>query len=468
MPSRIAALAAGLTGGLVVGGLVIALTARDEPLEPVRTTTIGRAERSARDLPPRASLWATRREVLSRGIGSDLYPPRFSQNDAGVRVLSDQRETRGSYVDRLLTSAGPRVVRGLLVDRPVVYGRDRIAMLVTRVVRHRRGRERSQLVVLLGRTDGRVQRELVIATAGEMRPHFLGVSPRGDIAVMWAQCTTADACLDAERLRVAVRRAGRGTFGRPFELDRGPESDERSDTTMAFNTRGELVVAYVGTRGRVQARVQRPGGAFGPARSLGEQDGALDLDAAMTARGRILVAWSTQDGGFEIGHPPRVQAVFGSASSGRFGPDVHLLDPGPRPGDFNPEQIPEASVTATLAPDGSATLAWNQTNGVSIATSNHDGHLRPSTRLTSDRGGYPGVQTADDGRTLMVWHTRGQIFARLRAPGATAFGPIERVARTKDASGLDLRFDANTHRPVVSWIRAEGHNRFAFLSATRP
>lgn len=216
----------------------------------------------------------------------------------------------------------------------------------------------------------------------------MAVSPRGDIAVIWTGCPRTEPCEGRQDVLVAVLPVGANRFEAPFR-PLAHFDEEVPSWTPQFNARGDLVIAYVGDNGRVDLRVRRAGTDFGPQRTLGRQDGETSPQVAFDDRGRIAVLWTTQDGGEETELPLRVQAVVGSAFTGKLR-DVQVLDPGPPPGgDYGSYGVSglaiDSGMRASLDPSGRATAIWGQVTGVFASTSDRDGAFKPPTRITPAR-----------------------------------------------------------------------------------
>lgn len=263
--------------------------------------------------------------------------------------------------------------------------------------------------------------------------------------------------------------AGATRFDAPVRL-RAHFVDEVLAWAPRFNARGDLVIAYVGDNGHVDLRVRRAGGNFGPEHTLGEQDGQTSPTVAFDDRGKIAVAWTTQDGGEETELPMRVQACIGSASDGTFGA-VQVLDPGPPPGDYGDYGVSglavDSGMDVSLDARGRATVIWGQVTGLFASTSSAQGAFQPPERITQVRDPVWDTATSRDGSTIIAWASRRRIHARLRRAGAPGFGPVELVAKATPLTSVSTAFDSQTQRAVLRWSNERRDRRAVLVQATR-
>jgi len=194
----------------------------------------------------------------------------------------------------------------------------------------------------------------------------------------------------------------------------------------------------------------------------------------------MLVAWGTQDLGEEANTPWIVRAAQRPAGPRTFGATQDL-----ERGDGRQARVferPAGRVAATLAPDGTATVAWSGITGARfpsfparVATAGSS--LRFASPQTLSPNAAVGDVTSDEqGRTLVVWvtlpeagnnQTTSQVFASLRAAGAATFATPEQLSPDERADLPRAAFDSKTNRPTVVWITRTGHVPQQLRVATR-
>jgi hypothetical protein len=412
---------------LVTAGVLVAALLHDGSSPPHAGTTTLRAK---------GSPWVTRRVALGRYAGAAL-----------AYLGADESGTRPT--------------------RPLLVGGDRVAVAV---------RARSRLSFLVaGLADGRVQERSSLITANEkIIPRAVAFGGRGAAAVAYSQCRATGACA----LMLATRPVRGAPFGRPQRVFTGgyddPAGADYHDAALAFGPGGELVIAYADDGGHIQVRLRTAGRRLGRPRSLGPQFGSSRIVAASNARGDILVAWATQDGGIETELPLRVNAVFGSVGSARFGRD-QLVDRGVRPraayGDPSALQA-EGGLDAALGPDGSAVISWERPTGLYAAATGPARRFGAAQKLGDDDMSSPHVAAASGGGALVTWNAeQGSLLAAMRPPGAARFGALERIpggGLSQPLYAIRPALDPHGRRAQVSWLRAErSGTRVARLTATR-
>src|SRR5919201_1459067 len=158
------------------------------------------------------------------------------------------------------------------------------------------------------RGDVRPAHRLVTATL-IARPS-LAVDARGDAVAAWSEYLppkSRRALWGSFRVRVAFRRAGHG-FAAPVTLfvTQALDFEHNGAVTAAISADGKSLVVFPdaheprhGERRTVYAWVGTRRGGFGPTMKVGPQSGFADVAATVTAQGRAVVAWGTQDGGEE-------------------------------------------------------------------------------------------------------------------------------------------------------------------------
>ena len=301
--------------------------------------------------------------------------------------------------------------------------------------------DRVRLSVSLATTSGQVGAAHPLGTVARGDPVAVAAGPDGRLAVAWidAPGDLGPGRPRPSHLRLAVRPAA-GAFGPARRLAAvGGGTDAIG---LAVGRAGRTVVAFFRERRsrhvirEVVAAVAPPRHRLGPFRVIGHHGGIGTLRAAITGRGRVAVAWGTQDGGEEADQPYQTYAAL-AGPDGRFAAPQRL-DPG-----AGYERAPSPPVIAA-APDGTVTFAWSNvaaghglplTYPVRVATAPPGARFGRATQLAPD-GAIGDVAVARDGTTLVTWATGGygaeHVQAALRAPGDSAFGPVEPV------SGVDV------------------------------
>ncbi|HEV7806897.1 MAG TPA: hypothetical protein VGO80_13830, partial [Solirubrobacteraceae bacterium] len=296
-----------------------------------------------------------------------------------------------------------------------------------------------------------------LATRADRTDAAIAASDRGDVAAAWVEHLRG-----RDHLVVALRRPGQ-PFGRPSVI---VGSGLVSSPAIAWSALGDLLVAYqrspsVASR-RVEARVRRAGHGWGRPLRLGASSGFSVISAAASARGRMVVAWGTQDGGEEAGTPWIVRAAMRPAGASGFRAAQVLEVSEGR------DERPAGPVAAAMSPDGTATVAWS---GIDGARFPHTFPVRVATAGSSLRFGAAqtlapnaaigGVAVDRRGTAIVVWATLSipgvnqitqQVFASLRAPGAAAFAASEAVSAAERAELPRAAFDPVTGRPAVVWV----------------
>jgi hypothetical protein len=277
-----------------------------------------------------------------------------------------------------------------------------------------------------------------------------------------------------DHLVAALRRSNQ-PFSRPAVII---GSGFMSSPAVTWSAGSDLLFAYqrIARRGRpterrVEARVRRAGHSWGRPQRLGASGTFSQISVAAAPNGRMLVAWATQDLGEEANTPWIVRAAQRPAGPRMFGATQDLDR-----GDGRQTRVfdrPAGRVAATLAPDGTATVAWSSITGggfpsnfpARVATAGSS--LRfASPQTLSPNAAVGDVTTDDQGRTLVVWATlpetgnnqiTSQIFASLRAAGAATFATPEQLSPDERADLPRAAFDPKTNRPTVVWITRAGH-----------
>lgn len=345
-----------------------------------------------------------------------------------------------------------RSIEGDLWERPVRVGRHRVLLVLQRGTPEA-SRLYSSVVGISGRTLQRPRRIRPFRAAYESAISSAG----GEVALAWVEpAGTRDA--PRLRLRLAIRPPG-GAFRVVHTLDLG-EDDHPGPAAVgvAHASGGRLAVAYTTERAdgrrQVHALIGRPG--RWRRQVLGLHRGIADMEAEANRRGRVVIAWQTQDGGEEGNLPAEVRAALLAPRAKAFG-RTQLLDPG-----HSAERWP-GRISAAVAPDGAVAVTWSQIAGrfsypVVVATAAPGGRFGGLTTLDAD-GAAGDVAFAPDGRLLASWGrlTHGdyqspdQAFAAQRAAGAAAFGPAEPLSEDVGARAPDLTLDPASGRFLAAF-----------------
>ena len=384
--------------------------------------------------------------------------------------VSGPKRTRLASASGAVLATLPRVPAAPLV----AYGANRTALLRQRLLTSPtdfRHDSRTRIDIAFGRTDGSMAAARGIATIRNLEHLELAASPGGDLAVGWVEfrCRRShEGECEANRriLRVAIRRAGHA-FSRPVTVasDRRFTAGALADTNpaLAFNGKGDLVVAYSGRRGGtgasvVLARVRRAGHGFGRTLVVGARRATTDIAAAYADTGAIEVVWGTQDGGEDANRPFVVRAARKAAGVRRFAA-AQVLDHGAA------IARPRGSVQVAITAAGVATAAWTQVLGkpvsgypVRVATTGATGRFGAAATL-APLGAVDDLSLAADGTALLVFgrittadpDQAAQVMAAVRAPGAPSFGAVEAVSDADQPSVADGTFDPATGNAVVVW-----------------
>jgi hypothetical protein len=313
---------------------------------------------------------------------------------------------------------------------------------------------------------GAVGRAHPLATATLIGPPVLAVDARGDALAAWIEYrppARQTAPAGSFRIRAAWRRPG-AAFARPVTLLVTDALPFPAAVTGAIGRGGRAVVVFAD--GREARRVllawtHGARGGFSPARVVGPHKGFTRAVAAVTDRGRVIVAWGTQDAGEEADVPWTVHAATLAPGSPRFSA-AQTLDPG------QGVSRPVGEIALAVGPNGPATVAWSavrRTSGTNLAfpvmtaTSDGAGRFRRASQLTQV-GAVGGVAVRADGAAIVAWATgevvadsvlTNQAFAAVRPDRTGAFGAPEAIADPDVARPPSVAFDPLTGRPTVAW-----------------
>jgi hypothetical protein len=319
---------------------------------------------------------------------------------------------------------------------------------------------------------GTVGRAHSLSTATLVDPPAVAVDARGDAVAAWSEYRPPAGLhvfWGSFRIRAAWRRA-RAAFGRPVTLlvTQALGYEHNGAVTAAIGRDGRAVVVFADARENpghdrrvvlAWTRTARHG--FGRTLVVGPHAGFARVAAVVTERGRVIVAWGTQDGGEEANRPWIVRAATLAPGSRRFSVP-QTLDPG------RGVSPPVGGIVLAAAPHGRATVAWSgvrRTSGadlafpVTSATSDGAGRFGRATELAPS-GAVGGVAVRADGAAIVTWAQgmiaggsvlSNQAFAAVRPADAGAFGAPEAVADPDIAGPPTVAFDPLTGRPTVAW-----------------
>jgi hypothetical protein len=320
---------------------------------------------------------------------------------------------------------------------------------------------------------GTVGRAHQLVTATLSYPPALAVDSRGDALAAWTEYrppASRGALWGSFRIRAAWRPPCRA-FARPVTLlvTQALDYEHNGAVTAAIGRDGRAVVVFADARenpGRdrrlVLAWTRSSGRGFGRTLVVGPHAGFARMAAAVTERGRVIVAWGTQDGGEQADTPWIVRAATLAPGSLRFSV-AQTLDPG---GGVN---RPVGDIALAVAPDGRATVAWSgvrRTSGpdlafpVTTATSDGAGRFGRATELAPS-GAVGDVAVRADGAAIVAWAQglltgdailTNQAFAAARPAGATAFAAPEAIADPDVASPPTVAFNPVTGSPTIAWV----------------
>lgn len=329
------------------------------------------------------------------------------------------------------------------------------------------------LTLRLERVDsaGRARTLKVLSTSASLPGVALVAGPGGAVVAAWAREQRSAAAQSPSGRTPYTLQAlsvgARGDVGRIRTLERTSayDTDHGGQVAAAVGADGRAVVAFATARGRarqVDAFTRSPGRNFGVRRVIGRQEGFAAMAAMITANGRAVIAWGSQDGGEEANEPWRVRVAVS-------GPQLDdwrkvVLDRGAG------VARPVGQVRVAPTSDGRVAVAWSAvarsigTRPVRVAVSSPDGSFGAAQTVAAD-GRLGGLAGGADGVVLVGWATisRGvagaapatQALVAVRPPGARSFGPAEPVAAPDVAEPPQLAVLADG-RAVAAWVARPG------------
>jgi hypothetical protein len=257
---------------------------------------------------------------------------------------------------------------------------------------------------------------------------------------------------------IYLRGNGTSTWSRVLTIR---VSDQGRGVTVALGPSGELLVAWE-DRHRVFAR-HRGTRSWGAPRTLGPGIQS-DLQAAMDATGRMMVAWKSQRVNEGEAASPAIVSFTTAAARHGFGSRRQIESVGANgTGRF----VGSPGVRLEVTTRDQALLAWTGFDGAHfVARAMPISQGRPGTRQQLSPAGQDAVlgdiAVANDGRAVALWRNNvlgadpvpGQqphLFGNVRAAAATTFGVPEAIggAARQVLSSPTAVIDPRTRRPVA-------------------
>jgi hypothetical protein len=271
-----------------------------------------------------------------------------------------------------------------------------------------------------------------------------------------------------------------GGFGPVLALARGRSGHYTGrDAALAGNRRGDAVVAWTrypyDPEGsscercyEVFARVRRAGGQFGPRVTIARRQDVGDLEVALNAEGRGVVAWADEPRNTS---PVRVRML---SPSGRWGELEELPDVVPDRSAFFDSP---SDLAAAISPRGRVLLAWS-TIGFAEGDAPDSGQpvymtwrglrpglapvsvLSPRSAIDNDRLGRLDAAFVSGERAVVAWTEESDERARVRAALVRAGSVLtsRRLSDSQDASAADVA--ASGGRAVVMWTTRNAQDDF--------
>jgi hypothetical protein len=354
--------------------------------------------------------------------------------------------------------AGGRVdVSRPIVGEPVMFGRDRYALL-------RRGARCSdpfgcvpdgtgvpvRLTVAIGHTTGSLGRTREIDRFTGGGDAMIAGNRRGQLAVIYTERRAGD---DVVWL---AERAPDRPFSRPLAIARGPGIGR---AVVAVGDRGDVLAVY-SRAGRLDARLQAPGHGLGRAQDLGSAADLFAMTAAVTPRGRALVAgqYSQLVGAGGISDSAMtVRLTTRGARAARFGA-MRLLDRARIVGGLTPK------ILVAVDPHGTATFAWDSGSAAApyvarVRRVDARGRIGPTQDLPLTDAGD--LAARPDGTVAIVGQgalrtfpgplqTAREIVAILSTAAGT-FLPAELIALAPGGAIPAIAVNPKTGQPTAVW-----------------
>jgi hypothetical protein len=256
-----------------------------------------------------------------------------------------------------------------------------------------------------------------------------------------------------------LKRPGTSTFSRVLTIN---VSSTARDVTVAVSPDGQLLVVWE-DRHEVVARHRGTGGTWGAVHTLGPGVQS-DLQAAMDATGRMLVAWKSQRVDEGEAATPAVVSFATAAPGHGFGARRTIETVG-QTGTGRYVTAPALRLLVTTR--DAALLAWTGFDGTHFVTRAMpvaQGHLGARQQLSP--AGLDAVladaAVASDGRALVLWRSdvagadpvtgrQPHLFGNVRAAGAATFGAPEAISgdAVQVLTPPTAVIDPQTRRPIA-------------------
>jgi hypothetical protein len=339
-----------------------------------------------------------------------------------------------------------------------LYGSDRALLIAGQVSSLGRfNRARWRLVSAYGRSDGSFGALRTLAEHVSLGTLATAADPRGDALAAWQD--------DAGVTKLRERPAG-GAFGPTRTLRPGGTG------AAAMNLRGDRVLAWW-SRGGVYARVRRHGEPWGPARLAAKARYITNahVRAAITAGGRVVLAWESADIGED--RPLVLRAGLAQLVGGRW--RAHALERATHA----TVGLPETSTTQPVVDSaGRVYVAWTGTSGGGLAVKLARVVATGPRAATILSAGVPGAALNDvaagpGGALLVSWSVQrpssNVVYASLRRDGGAFAGPQQITPEDVNGFGVSRAAIApSTGEAVVTWSHSRPDGGHVQASVNAP
>ena len=255
------------------------------------------------------------------------------------------------------------------------------------------------------------------------------------------------------RLRVAVRAPGQD-FGAPATLARVRHQLEELSFALAIGARGDAVVIYTSTK-----PFQRGSGGTVLARVRPAGQPFAPAQRLGPTRGRTSISAAVApDGGAIIAWGSvdpgeeinQPYDVF--AAGGTIGRRRFGAAQALERGEY--AQYPSGDLSAAIAANGTATVAFSPArrgdDPVMVATARVGRRFNRPAQLAL--GSAEAVASDADGNAIVVWTHDGRVRAAKRVAGTDTFGSPEDVSSASEtAASADIALDPISNRATVVW-----------------
>jgi hypothetical protein len=375
-------------------------------------------------------------------VESDLPLDGYAAVARDGRVLAVGTTCDASGCDASLVThepGGAFLHAGKVPGQPTAFTplHDGAALLVTTSPQHR-GLKAADVTIA-----GKVVRSTAIATRFT-RDAIAASNRDGATAIAWLTSRLP------QQLRVRVRRRDGGAFEPARTIASFAREGDFGGADIAVGPSGEIAVAWA-AGGSLVTRVQdRRARRFGPLLRIGRSDRLAKVAAAFTTGGRLVMIWSSADGGEEQNRTALVRVATRRPGAMRFTPSRKLGVGAAR----EPLALARGTAVRAIGAGTTAMVAWTT------------GTLRTRIASVTAAGTVTGARTIDpDGvlvdavgstsrRVLVAWtHDplgAGASAQAVIAPPGGRFGPGEPVGPAGSwATGAALH-RAGT-RALVTW-----------------